>query len=94
MSKKIWLNAKFDYLREVTFGGKCLNPDCDRLCSHLHFAHIKPTSLFGRGRGKMKRYYNIKNNIFYYTLLCADCHKKFDNGEININLSREIILYK
>ena len=46
----------------------------------LEFAHVKPTSLYGRGRGQMRRINDIRKNPDAYELMCKDCHSKFDRG--------------
>lgn len=33
------------------------------------------------GRGSIDRYYDIKNNLLKYELLCAECHYSFDNHQ-------------
>jgi hypothetical protein len=76
-----WLKRKFDELREVVFGGKCI------FCGNnddLQFAHIRETEVRGWGRGKMVRYYDIINHKDDYRLMCKDCHKKFDKGELKL----------
>ena len=60
------VNKKFLELK-ILFGGKC------HFCNEnylLEFAHVKETKLTGRSRGKIKRYYDIKNNIMCYLLTC------------------------
>lgn len=46
--------------------------------SKLEFAHVKETSVRGRGRGQMVRYCDIKRNPDAYELLCWHCHHEFD----------------
>lgn len=46
--------------------------------SKLEFAHVKETSVRGRGRGQMVRYCDIKRNPGSYELLCWHCHHEFD----------------
>lgn len=60
------------------FGDRCNNPLCQKI-NNLEFAHIKPTKLYGEGRGSNKRIYDIQNNITSYILLCKKCHHDFDN---------------
>ncbi len=64
-------------------GGKCVF--CEESSpSNLEFAHIKETGLKGMGRGKQRRYYDIKNHIECYRLMCKTHHKQFDDGEIKL----------
>ena len=60
------------------FGGKCRECDCKE---KLEFAHIKPTLVSGKGRGKIRRTYDVKNNPDCYALLCHRHHKEFDEKE-------------
>ncbi len=76
-SRKDWLNKSFRELRKE-FGNKCLL--CDKR-NILEFAHISPTKLNGSGRGKRKRYYDMKNNKNCYALLCKHCHVQADENE-------------
>lgn len=55
-----------------TLGGSCLQ--CGSV-NDLEFAHQAPTRLNGRGRGKFKRLYDVKNNLLHYQLLCRSCHE-------------------
>ena len=60
------IRRRFNELK-IKFGGKCF------FCGQtflLEFAHCKPTKLSGRGRGFIKRYYDIKNNPDCYKLTC------------------------
>lgn len=60
------VRRRFEELK-IKFGGKCF------YCSQnflLEFAHVKSTKLSGRGRGFVKRYYDIKNNPDCYKLTC------------------------
>ena len=47
---------------------------------NLQFAHIQPTKLKGPNRGRFVRYYDIKNNLLKYELLCKECHIAYDNN--------------
>lgn len=71
-----WLNSKFNDLRKE-FGGCCQK--CGSKMN-LEFAHVRPTGLKSKGRGKKKRYYDIKNNKECYILLCKDCHLDLDSS--------------
>ena len=68
------LENRFQELKDE-FGNRC------EFCGSgkdLQFAHIVPTGLMGQGRGKKKRYFNIRNHKNDYLLLCKNCHGKFD----------------
>jgi len=74
-----WIRKALDRLR-IEFG------DCCQRCgskTDLEFAHLKPTEIKGRSRGRKERYYDIKNNKTSYILLCHGCHKKLDEGKKN-----------
>lgn len=45
------------------------------------FAHIRPTALKGRGRGRKERYHDIVTHFDCYRPMCLDCHKSYDDGE-------------
>ena len=69
-----WIRTAFDKLRKV-FGDKC------SFCGskeNLEFAHLEPTVLSGRGRGRKERYYDIKKSPDSYVILCVVCHKTLD----------------
>lgn len=69
-----WIKRAFKKLRKA-FGGAC------RICGStekLQFAHLEPTNVKGRGRGRKERYYDIKNNPDSYILLCEPCHRTLD----------------
>ena len=71
----VWIVEAFKRLREA-YGGKCA------ICGsseRLEFAHVRPTSLMGRGRGRKERYYDVSNNPECYMLLCHDCHRDHDD---------------
>lgn len=40
------------------------------------FHHLRPTGLSGRGRGLIRRAYDIRRNRRSYRLLCRPCHLK------------------
>ena len=69
-----WVKEAFEKLRQEC-GGSCQKCGSNQ---KLEFAHIKPTDLSGRGRGRKERYYDIKNNKDHYRLLCMSCHKELD----------------
>jgi len=58
------------------FGGKCIV--CGKT-TNLEFAHIKPTKLNGKGRGRKERYYDVLKNPDYYCLTCKE-HNSFVEG--------------
>jgi len=64
------------------FYGKCWF--CGSI-EHLEFFHIIPTELNGRGRGFLKRMYDIAKNPTCYGLACKDCHYLYDNGILEDN---------
>jgi predicted restriction endonuclease len=68
-------NRLFNELRK-SFGGKCII--CGQYLYDLEFAHIKETGLSGLGRGKIARYYDIKNHPECYVLMCKNHHREFD----------------
>jgi len=70
-----WIVEAFNKLREL-YGGECA------ICGskeRLEFAHVKPTELEGRGRGRKERYYDISSNPDCYMLLCHWCHREHDD---------------
>lgn len=94
--QNIWLKKKFNELRDIIFQGRCYNPYCKGTSKELQFAHIKRTKLTGvRGRGMAARYYDIKKNIFCYTLLCKHCHEGYDGEWLDIDpeLSRDLATF-
>jgi 5-methylcytosine-specific restriction endonuclease McrA len=72
-----WIKKAMRHLKQDR-GGKC------QKCGNggrLEFAHIEPTDLNGRGRGRKERYYDVINNPTAYLLLCRNCHKLFDAAQ-------------
>lgn len=56
-------------------GGKCAQcPSTER----LEFAHLEPTGLRGRGRGRKNRLFDILKHPEKYVLLCGLCHDEMD----------------
>lgn len=49
-----------------------------RRIAPLEFAHVRPTGLAGRGRGRNHRARDIKRNPGAYRLLCHKCHYEAD----------------
>jgi hypothetical protein len=63
-----WIAKAFIKLRK-DYGDRCY------FCSstfQLEFAHVLPTKLNGRGRGRKERYYDIINNRDKYLLTCKN----------------------
>ena len=78
MSKSaVYMRRLWKELR-AAFGGVCSNPVCEHK-EGLEFAHIKPTSVSGEGRGSWRRYKDIKANPDCYTLMCRSCHCYYDD---------------
>lgn len=77
--QKELLNKKFDELR-LEFNGVCWKSGCGST-ENLQFAHTVKTNLKGSGRGKKKRYYDIKNNKYCYALFCIIHHKEYDSNK-------------
>ena len=44
----------------------------------LEFAHLGKTGVSGMGRGSTSRFGDVAKNIDKYTLLCHNCHARFD----------------
>jgi len=65
--------------REIQkWGGRC------QVCGNstyeeLQFAHVKPTSLDGGGRGSYARLKDVQKHPECYRLLCETCHQGFDH---------------
>lgn len=72
-----WIRQVFNDLK-ADRGGKCEIPGCEET-EDLEFAHVQPTDLGGRGRGRKERYYDIKNNPDSYRLLCKGHHRDHDD---------------
>lgn len=74
-------------------GGRCeahlvwpgaLREPCPRT-EKLEFAHRKVTEVNGRGRGRSKRYHEIKKNPDWFWLLCRPHHAK---QEVDVALEK------
>lgn len=63
-----------------SYMNRCWIPNCEN--NKLEFAHIEETDLFGMGRGRKERYYDVIKNYTKYVLLCHDHHNMFDDGLI------------
>ena len=73
--------AKLRRLAVEALGGaeRCSHPECEM--ETVEFAHRRPTSLSGRGRGQAARYRDVARNPTAYVMLCRDHHRAFDRGE-------------
>ena len=70
----LWAKQARKQLKE-DFGNSCSN--CNSKAT-LQFAHIQPTSLNGKGRGRKERILDIRKNRDSYRLLCSTCHSIYD----------------
>ena len=80
-----WLRRKFDELRDFAqsiYHG-CIWCGSDE----WGFAHVRPTPLGGRGRGRSARYYDILRHFDCYRPMCRLCHKEYDDGEVDLGLT-------
>ena len=59
-------------------GGACAQCHATQDTKPLEFAHLEPTGLNGRSRGKSRRLFNILKHPDKYALLCVDCHDDLD----------------
>ncbi|GEM_PF-2451486 len=59
-------------------GNKCERCGAGPEANPLEWAHVKPTALYGRGRGSAHRLLDVKNNPDHYKLFCVPCHKDHD----------------
>jgi len=71
----LWFKKKLTELRKER-ENKC--EQCNMKKNRLEFAHIKPTGLNGKGRGRNRRVLDIMKNKDCYKLLCRSCHRDFD----------------
>ena len=76
------IRRQLDALRAQR-GGKCEVPGCEET-EELEFAHVKPTELKGRSRGRKERYYDIIKNPTCYRLICKGHHTMMDELDIDI----------
>ena len=76
----MWIRKARSSLIKV-FGGKCF--DCKKKLKrgNCQFAHLKPTDLYGRGRGSWQRLVDIMKHPSFYGLFCLTCHIKYDNEQ-------------
>lgn len=64
--------------KELRDNAKCVGPGPTHI-GRIQFAHIEPTGLEGKGRGRKERLYDILKNPDKYVPLCESCHLDFDN---------------
>jgi len=64
------------------FGSSCQS--CGAT-SRLHYAHVAPTSVNGKGRGLKRRYLDILKHPECYRRLCSLCHGSLDSGELSVD---------
>jgi hypothetical protein len=62
------------------FGGKCVVRACTVFVD-LQFAHIEPTGLHGRGRGRRSRLLDVRRHPESYALMCKLHHDLFDGRQ-------------
>lgn len=55
---------------------KCQFPLCQK--QSVHYAHVSPTKLSGRGRGRNARFYDRKKNPYSYRAYCKEHHDFVD----------------
>ncbi len=72
------------------FGGECWGHDCHESdMANLEFAHIFPTPVMGRGRGRKERIYDVSKNPGAYAYVCKYHHAELDVLRKMINAGRE-----
>jgi len=80
---------RYDYAQGMNdlrtlYGNACADKGVKnrgRCEGQLEFAHVKPTGLCSRGRGRADRYHDILRNLDCYVLLCARHHRAFDRDK-------------
>ena len=73
---RAWVRENIRLRARALFGNICAW--CGST-SELEFAHIRETLLSnGKGRGAMRRYYDVIHNPDAYLLLCHTCHSDLD----------------
>jgi hypothetical protein len=72
-------------------GGYCQNNSCSFNDFYLTFAHLRPNSVRGEGRGRKERIFHVINNPHEYAMLCWECHMGFDHrgDELVLCIRRE-----
>lgn len=71
-----WIKRKRQQL-VADRGGEC--EECGSK-EKMEFAHLGETGLYGAGRGRKERYYDVIRNPDKYKLLCQRCHKRLDTS--------------
>lgn len=73
----------YRWLLIYAFGGCCQaikeNGEICGSTERLELAHIEPTELEGRGRGRGERIYDVIRYPWSYKLFCHDCHVDYDD---------------
>jgi hypothetical protein len=75
-----WIHKLRARLRD-RYKSRCNYPGCVSR-QKLEFAHLKPTSLFGRSRGRIERLLDVLRNPGCYILMCKYCHRRYDAEQI------------
>lgn len=66
-------------------GGKCKNCGYDKYLGALDFHHIDPAQKsFSLGHNKLYSFDKIKSELDKCILLCANCHREFHGGIIEL----------
>jgi hypothetical protein len=78
-SSNLWAKKRRNELMG-NYRSKCIIPHCDSEVEDLHFAHVSPTGLKGRGRGRKERLCDISKNPKCYILLCKEHHDQYDHS--------------
>lgn len=78
-----WIKRTREWLRKF-YGNRCNAPKCRKegLLGRWEFAHLAPTKLMGRSRGRIERLLDVKNNPEKYTLMHRACHHDYDWGKV------------
>lgn len=72
-----WIKEKIKRLRGWSKCAICGSTE------NVEFAHIKPTKLRGKGRGRKERYYDLIRHPESYRPLCSKHHREYDNEKAN-----------
>lgn len=76
----LWYRNKLDELNEEN--KYCANPMCQSLADE--WAHLEPTGVKGRGRGRNRRTLDILKHRSSYARLCKKCHDILDGDNNSI----------
>lgn len=71
-----WTRAHLGIL-QLAFN-QCLQ--CKRSDETLEFAHLSPTGVRKKGRGRTDRTIDVLRHLGSYTRLCRACHTEYDAG--------------